>query len=200
MNKKIAILGAGGHGKVVGEIAFLNKFQVIDFYDDNKSPPNKNFPFKILGNSLNFKNNLKKYDACFIAIGNNQNRYDKTIWLNDLKTKIVNLFHPNSIVSQFSNFGTGVCIMANAVINPGVFVGNGAIINTSASIDHDCTIEEFAHISPNCSLSGHVRVGSFSHIGTGSSVHPEIKIGSRVKIGDGSKVFKDIIDDLTYKE
>ena len=72
--------------------------------------------------------------------------------------------------------------MANAVINPGVFVGNGTIINTSASIDHDCTIQEFAHISPNCSLSGNVRVGSFSHIGTGSSVHPEIKIGRELKL------------------
>ena len=33
--KKIAILGAGGHGKVVGEIAHLNNFKIIDFFDDN---------------------------------------------------------------------------------------------------------------------------------------------------------------------
>ena len=31
MDKKIAIIGAGGHGKVVGEIALLNKFNVIEF-------------------------------------------------------------------------------------------------------------------------------------------------------------------------
>ena len=34
MNKKIAIIGAGGHGKVVGEIALLNQFETIDFFDD----------------------------------------------------------------------------------------------------------------------------------------------------------------------
>jgi shikimate 5-dehydrogenase len=27
MNKKIAIIGAGGHGKVVGEIALLNEYK-----------------------------------------------------------------------------------------------------------------------------------------------------------------------------
>ena len=31
MNKKIAIIGAGGHGKVVGEIAILNKYKVVNF-------------------------------------------------------------------------------------------------------------------------------------------------------------------------
>ena len=34
MNKNLAIIGAGGHGKVVGEIAILNNFKIIDFYDD----------------------------------------------------------------------------------------------------------------------------------------------------------------------
>ena len=31
MNKKIAIVGAGGHGKVVGEIALLNHYESIFF-------------------------------------------------------------------------------------------------------------------------------------------------------------------------
>ena len=43
MNKKIAIIGAGGHGKVVGEIALLNQYDVIDFFDD-KINEIKNFP------------------------------------------------------------------------------------------------------------------------------------------------------------
>ena len=38
MNKKIAIIGAGGHGKVVGEIALLNQFKInylIKFFSLN---------------------------------------------------------------------------------------------------------------------------------------------------------------------
>ena len=32
MNKSIAIIGAGGHGKVVGEIALLNHYKNIFFW------------------------------------------------------------------------------------------------------------------------------------------------------------------------
>ena len=55
MNKKLAIIGAGGHGKVVGEIASLNHYNVIDFFDERKNEI-KNFPFKII-DSIEF---LKK--------------------------------------------------------------------------------------------------------------------------------------------
>ena len=37
MKKKIAILGAGGHGKVVGEITLINNYDEINFFDDNKN-------------------------------------------------------------------------------------------------------------------------------------------------------------------
>ena len=58
MNKKLAIIGAGGHGKVVGEIAFLNQYDNIDFFDDKISEI-KNFPFRIIGNLELLKKNLK---------------------------------------------------------------------------------------------------------------------------------------------
>ena len=57
MNKKIAIIGAGGHGKVIGEIALLNKYKDIHFFDDNINEI-KNFPFSIVGNLDQLKNNL----------------------------------------------------------------------------------------------------------------------------------------------
>lgn len=200
MKKTIAILGAGGHGKVVGEIAFLNKFKVIDFYDDIKFTLKERFPFKILGKSQDFKDNLKKYDACFLAIGDNEIRFKKTIWLDKLNQKLINLYHPNSTVSKNIIIGKGNCVMANAVINTGSSIGDGIIINTSASIDHDCYVEDYAHISPNCSLSGNVKVGKLTHIGTGSSVHPGIKIGCNVKIGVGTRIYKNISDNTVYKE
>ena len=196
---RIAIIGAGGHGKVVGEIALLNKYKAIDFFDDNIMNLDSKFPFPILGNCNVLLNNLKNYDDYFVAIGDNEIRYEKMNWLLKLKVSFVNLIHPRSTVSQYSTLSTGICIMANAVVNPGTSIGEGAIINTSASIDHDCLIKDFAHISPNCSISGDVRIGKFTHLGTGTSVHPGINIGNNVKSGIGSKVFKNILDETIYK-
>ena len=65
MNKTIAILGAGGHGKVVGEIAFLNHYKTIDFFYDNKFKKNKKFPFSIVGTFDDLKNYFKNYNAFF---------------------------------------------------------------------------------------------------------------------------------------
>ena len=198
MTKNIAIIGAGGHGKVVGEIALLNQYKVINFFDD-KVNDIKKFPFTIFGSLDYLKDHLKDYDAYFVAIGENRTRSNIIEWLKKQKMNIVSLLHPRSTISQFSSLGKGTCVMANAVINPGTLIKEGVIINTSASVDHDCVIENFVHISPNCSLSGSVRIGKFSHLGTGTSVHPRIHIGNNVKTAVGSKVFKNILDDTIQK-
>ena len=198
MKKKLAIIGAGGHGKVIGEIASLNNYKVIDFFDDQFSKI-KNYHFKIVGNLKKLENNLKSYDVFFVAIGDNKRRYNFLNWLEKKKINIINLIHPKSTVSELSKLGSGICVMANAVINPGTQIKNGAIINTSASIDHDCILEESVHVSPNCSISGGVFIGKLSHIGTGTSVHPGIHIGKNVKIGIGCKIFKDISDKSIFK-
>ena len=199
MNKKLAIIGAGGHGKVVGEIALLNQYKIIHFFDDEIEKI-KDFPFTISGNLDYLVNHLKDYDSFFVAIGDNQKRYNKLEWLKKQKKNIINLIHPKSTISKFSSLGLGISVMANAVINPGTFIKEGVIINSSASIDHDCVIECFSHISPNCSLSGNVRVGKFTHLGTGTSVHPGINIGNNVKTAVGSKVYKNILNEKVYKK
>ena len=198
MNKKLAIIGAGGHGRVVGEIALLNRHKTIHFFDDNVNKIKK-YQFKIAGNIDQLRKNLNNYDYFFVAIGDNNTRYEQTLWLRKKKVSIVSLIHPKSTISQFSSIGRGSCVMANSVINPGTFIKEGVIINTSSSIDHDCLIEDYAHISPNCSLSGNVSVGKFTHLGTATSVHPGINIGNNVKIGIGSKIYKNITDNKIFK-
>ena len=198
MNKKLAIIGAGGHGKVVGEIASLNDYKVINFFDDKKNEI-KEFPFNISGSFNYLKEHLNDYDAFFVAIGENKIRFNITEWLKEKNMNIINLTHPKSTVSKFSSLGLGTCVMANAVVNPGTLIKEGVIINTSASIDHDCVIEDFAHVSPNCSLSGNVKIGKLSHLGSGTSVHPGIRIGQNVRTAVGSKVFKNILDDTVQK-
>jgi len=198
MNKKIAIIGAGGHGKVVGEVASLNQFDLIDFFDD-RADDIKEFPFKICGNIDQLKKKLKNYDFFFVAIGDNRVRSNHISWLKKEQKNIVSLIHPKSTISQFSFVGVGSCVLANVAINPGANINEGVIINTSSSIDHDCLIKDYVHISPNCSLSGNVTVGKFTHLGTATSVHPGISIGNNVKTGIGSRIYKDIIDNQIFK-
>ena len=198
MYKNIAIIGAGGHGKVVGEIASLNNYKTINFFDDKANKINE-FPFTISGTFNDLIDNLNKYESFFVAIGENRLRFEMIESLKKYDLNIVSLLHPSSTVSKFSSLGVGTCIMANAVVNAGTTIKKGVIINTSSSVDHDCLIEDYAHISPNSTLSGGVKIGKFTHLGSGTSVHPGINIGQNVKIGVGSKIFKDILDDTIFK-
>ncbi len=198
MNKKLAIVGAGGHGKVIGEIALLNQYETIDFFDD-KANEMESFPFNVIDSFEYLKNHLQDYDAFFVAIGNNHIRREIIEWLKKNETNIVSLIHPKSILSKFSSLGIGSCIMANATVNPGTLIKEGVIVNTSVSIDHDCIVDDFAHLSPNCAISGTVKIGKLTHLGTGTSVHPGISIGDNVKTGVGSRVFKNILNDTILK-
>ncbi len=198
MNKKLAIIGAGGHGKVVGEIALLNEYKIVDFFDDRANEIN-DFPFNVVDTLNYLKEHQNEYDDFFVAIGDNKLRRDKIVWLKKNKMNIVNLIHPKSVISKFCLLGLGICAMANSTVNPGVVIKEGVIINTSASVDHDCIIDDYSHISPNCSLSGNVKIGKFTHLGTGTSVHPGINIGDNVKTGIGSKIFNNVLDDKIYK-
>ena len=187
-NLTISIYGSGGHGKVVGEIASLNGFKIIDFYDDNYKSI-KNFNFTLKGTFGDMIKNKKKYDTFFVAIGDNKIRSVKLKRLIKHKLNITNLIHPTAVISKLVKIDRGICFMANSVVNPGSVIKFGAIINTSASIDHDCSIGKYCHISPNCSLSGKVKVGNYTWIGTGSSVKDEITIGTNCIVGIGSKVY-----------
>jgi sugar O-acyltransferase (sialic acid O-acetyltransferase NeuD family) len=198
MNKKLAIIGAGGHGKVVGEIALLNGYKNIDFFDD-RAKEIKKFPFNVIDTPDYLKENQNEYDDFFVAIGDNKLRRDKILWLKKYKMNMINLIHPKSIISKFCTLELGVCTMAHSTVNPGAAIREGVIINTSASIDHDCIIGDYSHISPNCSLSGNVKIGKFTHLGTGTSVHPGINIGENVKTGIGARIFKDILNGTIFK-
>lgn len=200
MIKNLAIIGAGGHGKVIGDIALLSYCEKISFFDDKVNKNNtKSFPFNIVGSLNELKGCLKDYDAFFVAIGDNNSRFNNIQWLKKKKLNIITLIHPASTISKFSSIGRGTCVMANAVINAGSLIKDGVIINTSASIDHDCIIEDYTHISPNCSLSGNVKLGKFSHLGTGTTVHPGVKIGDNVKTAIATKIFKNTLDNVILK-
>tara|TARA_Y100000389_G_C17459944_1_gene520949 strand:- start:194 stop:790 length:597 start_codon:yes stop_codon:yes gene_type:complete len=197
MNKKLAIIGAGGHGKVVGEIALLCQYEDIHFFDDRKNDI-KSYPFNIIDTLSNIKVYLNNYDVFFVAIGDNRIRGEKIQWLKKHNKIVISLVHPKSTISKFTFIGHATCVMANAVINSGASINEGVIINTSASIDHDCVVDDYSHISPNCSLSGNVNIGKFTHLGTGTSVHPGINIGNNVNTGIGSKIYKDILNDKIF--
>ncbi len=195
-NKKLAIIGAGGHGRVLADIARLNNYRYIVFADDNeKLTECGGYPIVCkINDVLKFIN--EEYDIV-VAVGNSKLRQGIQESLSNFG-KVVSLIHPNSTVSSDVVIGEGTVIMAGAVINPGTKIGNGCIINTGATVDHDNVIGDYAHVSVGAHLAGTVLIGKRTWIGAGVIISNNINICDDCIIGAGAVVINDIEVSGTY--
>ncbi len=192
---RLAIVGAGGHGKVAAEIAELNGYTEIHFYDDDL---NKTYPWSIIGRTEELFFKVKEYDAIFVAIGSNSVRKKLMQKLTKKGGTLATLIHPSAVVSSTVKFGKGVLVVAGAIINPDTKVGEGSIINTGAKIDHDCKIGQYVHVAPGVTMSGSVIIGDNCWIGVGTTVIQQVSIVPNVYLGAGSLVLKDIEQQGVY--
>lgn len=191
---KLYIIGAGGHAKVVGEIAELNGYNNLAFID--KDWPNKKNceHWKIESSFENFLSLSLETFEYIVAIGDNYKRISTIKEMESSNGKLITLIHPSALVSKYSSIGPGTIVMAGATINPFCNIGTGCIVNTNASIDHDCMLESGVHISPGAHLAGQVSVSFNTWIGLGASIIQDCKIGNNVIIGAGSTVINNVSD------
>jgi sugar O-acyltransferase (sialic acid O-acetyltransferase NeuD family) len=195
--RRLAILGASGHGKVIAEIAELCGWDEIHFFDDKWPNMITNGPWNVLGDTNSLVENSSTYNSVIVAIGNNSTRYDKSLYLIAQGLNLATLIHPLAIVSGYSEISPGSVVMAGAVINPFAKIGMASIVNTSATVDHDCMIEYGVHISPGVNIAGAVIVGALTWLGIGANIKQCVSIGRQVVVGAGSVVVNDIPDGLT---
>ncbi|MFC4164320.1 acetyltransferase [Epilithonimonas zeae] len=188
MNKEVCILGAGGHAKVVIEIAEDLGYKITGIYDQNI-----NVTTILDYNVSNDIDSLLQKENIFYAFGSNYNRKSNSL---KYKSADFNLIHPSSIISRTAVFGHGNVVMAGAVINSSVQVGNHCVVNTSACIDHDCEIEDFVHISPNAALAGNIKVKEGAQVGIGASIKQNVIIGKWSVVGAGAVVINDVPDNV----
>src|SRR5690554_798743 len=157
--KRLAILGASGHGKVVADCAELCGWESVSFFDDAWPGKQRNGRWPVVGDTQALLACVKDFGGVLVAIGNNQVRESKLGTLSDSGASIPVLIHPAAVVSCYAELGAGSVVFAGAVVNIDSRIGIGAIINTGATVDHDCMIGNGVHVSPGAHLAGGVCVG-----------------------------------------
>jgi sugar O-acyltransferase (sialic acid O-acetyltransferase NeuD family) len=188
--KTLAIVGAGGHGRVVAEIATRCGWTDIVFFDDRFPTMGQTGQWPVIGNCAALEASIGSYAGIHIAIGDNCARFD--IFRSLPPVELITLIDPSATLSASARLGFGVCIMAGVIINAGARISDGVVINTGATVDHDCWVGGFAHICPGASLAGGVQVGIKSQVGIGSVIIQNITIGDSVVVGAGSVVVSNV--------
>ncbi len=197
MKDRLLIIGASGHGKVVADVALkMNKWPTIAFLDDNEDLK-ESMGMQVIGKSTDVNKYIVDSDI-FVAIGNNATREKIMNELELVSASIPVLVHPNVVLGEQVELGSGTVVMAGVVINSSTRIGKGCIINTGATIDHDNVVEDFVHISPGVNTAGTVRIGCGTWLGIGSKVSNNVNITSGCIVGAGAVVVKHITEPGTY--
>lgn len=188
--KKLIIIGASGHGKVISDIAIRNGYQDIVFLDDDENVK-ECAGFPVVGKTCE----AKGMDGDkIVAIGNAKVRER----IQEDISGVITLIHPDAVISRRVKIGEGSVIMAGTVINTDAVIGKGCIINTGASVDHDCRVGDYVHVSVGSHLSGTVEIGRRTWIGAGATVSNNLNICGDCMIGAGAVVIKNIDKPGTY--
>ena len=194
--RKVVILGAGGHAKVV-----LDSLQAQGITVDGVVDPElartksvwRSVP--VLGGDAY----LLELDPQRFWVVNGLGSLPG----NDLRQKVFNKFklagfqflsvvHPSTFIGSGVTLGEGAQIMAGSIIQADCQIGNNVIVNTGAKLDHDCTVGADVHIAPGVTISGDVVIEDSVHVGTGACVIQGVTIGCGAVIGAGTVVVKPV--------
>ncbi|TKH20653.1 acetyltransferase [Bacillus cereus] len=190
---KLALIGQGGHAKVITDIVYANKgYQIVAVFDDVHQSLHHNDGV-LYGPIAAIHSLIEEIDfKIIIAIGSNEVRQRIAKQLNLTEDSYETIIHPTAIVSNFALLGLGTVIMPHVVIHANTTIGKHTIINTASVIEHDNEIGDFVHISPNATLTGMVSVGEGGHIGASATIIPMKKVGNWSIIGAGSTVISNV--------
>jgi sugar O-acyltransferase (sialic acid O-acetyltransferase NeuD family) len=197
--EQILIFGAGGHAKVVAEVARSLGLDVIGFIEDRSQHHGEPY---FGARVIDWEHFLREHELwrlipVGIAIGDNDGRADAYHRLAAAGLNIASLVHPSGIISPTATIGVGTVVMATAVVNADARIGEGVIINTAAVAEHDVQVGDFAHLSPNVALGGGARIGARAHVGLGAVVLPRVEVGAGSIIGAGAVVLRDVPPGIT---
>ncbi|CAJ0894374.1 acetyltransferase [Ralstonia mannitolilytica] len=194
---RLALFGAGGHGKVVADAALAAGWSEVAFFDDAWPRLNVNGHWPVVGSFDALVQQVHLFDGVHVSIGNCAVRWQRFQALRTARAELVTIVHPHACVSRFASIGMGSAVMAGAVINVDAVIGEACIVNTGASVDHDCRLGSSVHVCPGAHLSGNVTVGARSWVGVGSVVRQGVSIGADTMLGAGAVVVKPVGDRLT---
>ena len=160
---KLLIIGAGGHGKVVKEIAeSLGIYEEIEFVDDNDEVA--------IAQIAELGSLREAYADAIVAIGDNDIRKRVQEELVRLDFNIPVLIHGTAYVSPSATLGRGTVVEPKAVVNTGVVIGEGTIVTMGALVDHDASVGDFCHLNTGAIVKSCACVDSLTKVDSGEVI------------------------------
>jgi sugar O-acyltransferase (sialic acid O-acetyltransferase NeuD family) len=191
--QRIAVFGAGGHGKVVADAIQCNPaLDLVCVLDDKPQAGATILGWPVAGGREALLARRGDIDGVIIAIGDNRARLEVAGWIASQGLILRSVVHPAAVVAPSATIGAGALIMPGAVVNAEARIGANAIVNSGAVVEHDCEVEEAVHIAPGAVLCGGARIGAGALIGAGAVVLPGVRVGAWLLLKAGTVAARDV--------
>lgn len=194
-NRKLILIGGGGHCKSVIEVAESAGYEIKGILDMPDEVGKEVLPgHKIIGTDDEIPQYVEECDFV-ITVGFIKNPALRIKLYNKVKVvggKLATIIASTAYVSKYAEIGEGTVIMHHAFVNAGAKIGDNCIINTFANIEHDAEVGNQCHISTGTMVNGECKIGENCFIGSQSVCANCIEIASDIIVGAGSLVRKSI--------
>ncbi|MBQ7971599.1 MAG: hypothetical protein IJ294_04555 [Clostridia bacterium] len=160
---RLIILGAGGYGRNIADLAEQSgRYDKICFLDD--------FDANAAGKCAEFPCFSDENTEFYAAFGNNALRMGWLKQFDECGCAVATIIHPTAYVSPKATVGRGVAILPKAIVNTGTVVGDGCIINCGCIVDHDCVLNEGVHVCPGAVIKAENRIPALEKIESGQVI------------------------------
>ena len=163
--KRLIILGAGGYGRTVADVATqTGAYSSVCFLDDNAQGP------AVLGKCERFQDFADDNTDFYPAFGNNESRLKWVGRLQAAGCRVPVIVHPQAYVSPAAQLQPGAVVLPKAVVNTGCQLRQGCIVNCGAIVDHDCILEPGVHICLGAIIKAENRIPQCMKIEAGQII------------------------------
>ncbi|MAY34570.1 MAG: hypothetical protein CMN84_00570 [Spongiibacteraceae bacterium] len=197
-SKDCILIGAGGHARVVQELAELSGANILGICDPKFQAASNQLwnGLKVLGGDdyLCELNPQKVFLLNGIGMMPG-NRIRQLVYerFTQMGFRFPPLVHPFAWLSNRASIGDGAQLGAGCVVQPGASIDVNTIINTRSSVDHDSLLGEHCHLAPGATVCGDVRVGAGSFIGAGATITQGVTVAPETFIKAGSLTARDVL-------
>ena len=162
---RLVILGAGGYGRTIMDVASQSgKYSEIFFLDDKAERKD------VIGRLRDFTKFEGDDTEFYPAIGNNSVRCEWIERLSDAGARVASIVHTSAYVSPTVKIGIGVAVLPGAIVGTNSVIGDGTIINCGAIVDHDVVLGKGVHVAPGAIVKGENVIEDMSKVESGTVI------------------------------
>ena len=197
----IILLGAGGHARMLQVFLSRAGHRVLGCVSPAPSEMQK------YGDDLEWLGDdawlaEQKDDSVHLvngigSVGTTESRKRAFLAASETGRCFLDYLHPSATVDAKISTGTGLQILAGAIVQPGCRIGKNVLVNTGAVLEHDAELADHVHVAPRACVCGGASIEAGGHIGAGAVVLQGCTIGRDCVIGAGAVVTADVAPDTT---